>query len=89
MLILIFTLLQFVTRAVRVIDLITNIEMHTFQAQGGLISFINRLEVCDIVLTYILKKLLLFCWKCPALLSLMITKLQLMIRLSSSVIQRV
>lgn len=37
--------LQFVTRAVRVIDLITNIDMQGFQAHGGLNSFINRLEM--------------------------------------------
>lgn len=39
-------LFQFVTRAVRVIDLITNIDMQAFQTHGGLSSFINRLEVC-------------------------------------------
>ncbi|KAJ1530610.1 hypothetical protein ONE63_005490 [Megalurothrips usitatus] len=37
--------ITFVTRAVRVIDLITNIEMQAFQAHGGLTSFINRLEM--------------------------------------------
>ncbi|XP_048517112.1 E3 ubiquitin-protein ligase HUWE1 isoform X3 [Dendroctonus ponderosae] len=37
--------ITFVTRAVRVIDLITNIDMQAFQAHGGLNSFINRLEV--------------------------------------------
>ncbi|KAK7867832.1 hypothetical protein R5R35_008271 [Gryllus longicercus] len=37
--------ITFVTRAVRVIDLITNIEMQGFQARGGLTSFINRLEM--------------------------------------------
>lgn len=36
---------QFVTRAVRVIDLITNIDMLAFQAHEGLNSFINRLSV--------------------------------------------
>lgn len=36
---------QFVTRAVRVVDLITNLDMAAFQAQGGLSTFINRLEV--------------------------------------------
>lgn len=36
---------QFVTRAVRVIDLITNIDMQAFQTHGGLQSFINRLDV--------------------------------------------
>lgn len=36
---------QFVTRAVRVIDLITNIDMQAFQTHGGLQSFINRLNV--------------------------------------------
>ncbi|XP_048739045.2 E3 ubiquitin-protein ligase HUWE1-like isoform X5 [Ostrea edulis] len=35
---------QFVTRAVRVVDLITNLDMAAFQAQGGLFTFINRLE---------------------------------------------
>ncbi|XP_061178702.1 E3 ubiquitin-protein ligase HUWE1-like [Saccostrea echinata] len=35
---------QFVTRAVRVVDLITNLDMAAFQAQGGLSTFINRLE---------------------------------------------
>lgn len=33
------------TRAVRVVDLITNLDMAAFQAQGGLFTFINRLEV--------------------------------------------
>lgn len=33
------------TRAVRVIDLITNMDMAAFQANGGLQAFINRLEV--------------------------------------------
>ncbi|XP_066247369.1 E3 ubiquitin-protein ligase HUWE1 isoform X2 [Euwallacea similis] len=37
--------ITFVTRAVRVIDLITNIDMQAFQAHGGLTSFINRLDV--------------------------------------------
>ena len=36
---------QFVTRAVRVIDLIANIDMSAFQAHQGLVSFINRLEL--------------------------------------------
>ncbi|XP_032797159.2 LOW QUALITY PROTEIN: E3 ubiquitin-protein ligase HUWE1 [Daphnia magna] len=36
--------ITFVTRAVRVIDLITNLDMHAFQAHGGLQIFINRLE---------------------------------------------
>ena len=36
---------QFVTRAVRVIDLITNLDMAAFQTHGGLSAFINRLEV--------------------------------------------
>ncbi|PNF30505.1 hypothetical protein B7P43_G09941, partial [Cryptotermes secundus] len=35
----------FVTRAVRVIDLITNIDMQAFQMHGGLTSFITRLEM--------------------------------------------
>lgn len=42
---LLFYLQQFVTRAVRVVDLITNLDMAAFQAQGGLSTFINRLEV--------------------------------------------
>lgn len=37
--------ITFVTRAVRVIDLVTNIDMHSFQAHGGLNNFINRLNV--------------------------------------------
>uniref|UniRef100_A0A1B0GIT8 HECT-type E3 ubiquitin transferase n=1 Tax=Lutzomyia longipalpis TaxID=7200 RepID=A0A1B0GIT8_LUTLO len=37
--------ITFVTRAVRVIDLITNIDMASFQAHAGLASFIARLEV--------------------------------------------
>ncbi|RZB39554.1 DUF913, HECT, DUF908 and/or WWE domain containing protein [Asbolus verrucosus] len=37
--------ITFVTRAVRVIDLITNIDMQAFQTHGGLQSFINRLDV--------------------------------------------
>ncbi|ESO88796.1 hypothetical protein LOTGIDRAFT_125574 [Lottia gigantea] len=36
--------ITFVTRAVRVIDLITNLDMAAFQAHGGLQAFINRLE---------------------------------------------
>ncbi|GIY82206.1 e3 ubiquitin-protein ligase HUWE1 [Caerostris extrusa] len=37
--------ITFVTRAVRVIDLITNLDMQAFQTHGGLASFIQRLEV--------------------------------------------
>lgn len=37
--------ITFVTRAVRVIDLITNIDMQSFQSYGGLHSFIKRLEI--------------------------------------------
>lgn len=37
--------ITFVTRAVRVIDLITNIEMQSFQNHSGLQSFIGRLEM--------------------------------------------
>ncbi|CAH0561864.1 unnamed protein product [Brassicogethes aeneus] len=37
--------ITFVTRAVRVIDLITNIDMQAFQIHGGLQSFISRLDV--------------------------------------------
>ena len=40
---------QFVTRAVRVIDLITNMDMAAFQGHGGLQAFINRLEVGTII----------------------------------------
>ena len=36
---------QFVTRAVRVVDRITNVDMHPFQVHGGLNAFVNRLEV--------------------------------------------
>ncbi|XP_055847251.1 E3 ubiquitin-protein ligase HUWE1 isoform X2 [Episyrphus balteatus] len=36
--------ITFVTRAVRVIDLITNIDMHTFHSNNGLGAFIQRLE---------------------------------------------
>lgn len=37
--------ITFVTRAVRVIDLITNLDMSAFQAHNGLNIFIQRLEV--------------------------------------------
>ncbi|XP_031335949.1 E3 ubiquitin-protein ligase HUWE1-like isoform X2 [Photinus pyralis] len=37
--------ITFVTRAVRVIDLITNMDMQVFHNHGGLQSFINRLDV--------------------------------------------
>ncbi|XP_020278772.1 E3 ubiquitin-protein ligase HUWE1 isoform X2 [Pseudomyrmex gracilis] len=37
--------ITFVTRAVRVIDLITNIDMQGFQTHNGLASFINRLDM--------------------------------------------
>ncbi|XP_060587198.1 E3 ubiquitin-protein ligase HUWE1-like isoform X3 [Ruditapes philippinarum] len=36
--------ITFATRAVRVVDLITNLDMAAFQTQGGLQAFINRLE---------------------------------------------
>lgn len=36
--------ITFVTRAVRVIDLITNLDMNSFQSHNGLNIFINRLE---------------------------------------------
>ncbi|XP_064633553.1 E3 ubiquitin-protein ligase HUWE1-like isoform X3 [Lineus longissimus] len=36
--------ITFVTRAVRVVDLITNLDMAAFQSHGGLSAFINRLE---------------------------------------------
>ena len=36
---------QFVTRAVRVIDLITNLDAQSFQAYGAMHIFINRLQV--------------------------------------------
>jgi len=38
-----------VTRAVRVVDLITNLDMQSFQSQGGMLAFINRLQVCMFV----------------------------------------
>ncbi len=37
--------ITFVTRAVRVIDLITNLDMQSFQTHSGLTCFINRLEL--------------------------------------------
>ena len=37
--------ITFVTRAVRVIDLITNLDMHAFHSHAGLAAFIRRLEV--------------------------------------------
>merc|ERR1712223_963935 len=37
--------ITFVTRAVRVIDLITNLDMQSFQSHSGLSSFIARLEL--------------------------------------------
>ncbi|RZF32790.1 hypothetical protein LSTR_LSTR011436 [Laodelphax striatellus] len=37
--------ITFVTRAVRVIDLITNMDMQAFQTHGGMNSFIDRLEM--------------------------------------------
>ncbi len=37
--------ITFVTRAVRVIDLITNLDMQGFQSHSGLTVFINRLEL--------------------------------------------
>ncbi len=36
--------IMFVTRAVRVIDLITNLDMSSFEAHNSLNAFINRLE---------------------------------------------
>lgn len=36
--------ITFVTRAVRVVDLITNMDMAAFQGHGGLNAFLNRLE---------------------------------------------
>jgi hypothetical protein len=47
-------MLQFVTRAVRVIDLITNIDMQAFQMHGGLTSFISRLEVSELTFSSVL-----------------------------------
>jgi E3 ubiquitin-protein ligase HUWE1 len=44
-------MLQFVTRAVRVIDLMTNTDMQSFEVHGGLNTFINRLEVSFSILT--------------------------------------
>lgn len=37
--------ITFVTRAVRVVDLITNLDMAAFQSHTGLTIFISRLEV--------------------------------------------
>lgn len=37
--------ITFVTRAVRVIDLITNLDMQSFQTHAGMTCFINRLEL--------------------------------------------
>ncbi|XP_059079512.1 E3 ubiquitin-protein ligase HUWE1-like isoform X2 [Tigriopus californicus] len=37
--------ITFVTRAVRVIDLITNLDMQSFQTHSGMTCFINRLEL--------------------------------------------
>ena len=37
--------ITFVTRAVRVIDLITNLDMQSFQTHSGLSCFISRLEL--------------------------------------------
>ncbi|XP_035825881.1 E3 ubiquitin-protein ligase HUWE1 isoform X3 [Aplysia californica] len=49
--------ITFVTRAVRVIDLITNMDMAAFQALGGLQAFINRLEhevnICRVEQPYV------------------------------------
>lgn len=39
--------ITFVTRAVRVVDLITNLDMAAFQSHSGLSIFICRLEVGD------------------------------------------
>ena len=39
--------ITFVTRAVRVVDLITNLDMAAFQSHTGLTIFISRLEVGD------------------------------------------
>lgn len=48
--------ITFVTRAVRVVDLITNLDMAAFQSHSGLSIFICRLEVsvmlCIIILWY-------------------------------------
>ncbi|XP_063952392.1 E3 ubiquitin-protein ligase HUWE1-like isoform X2 [Lytechinus pictus] len=49
----------FVTRAVRVVDLITNLDMAAFQTHGGLSTFINRLEheisICRRDVPYVIK----------------------------------
>lgn len=51
--------ITFVTRAVRVIDLITNLDMQAFQSHGGLNSFIQRLEMeidtCRLDQPYVIK----------------------------------
>lgn len=41
--------ITFVTRAVRVVDLITNLDMAAFQSHSGLSIFICRLEVSEML----------------------------------------
>lgn len=43
--------ITFVTRAVRVVDLITNLDMAAFQSHSGLSIFICRLEVRRVFLS--------------------------------------
>lgn len=43
--------ITFVTRAVRVVDLITNLDMAAFQSHSGLSIFICRLEVSRVFLS--------------------------------------
>ncbi|PIK62780.1 putative E3 ubiquitin-protein ligase HUWE1 [Apostichopus japonicus] len=49
----------FVTRAVRVVDLITNLDMAAFQTNGGLSIFLNRLEhevnICRTEVPYVIR----------------------------------
>lgn len=45
-----FFFVKFVTRAVRVIDLITNLDMNAFQNSNGLNIFVQRLEVFTFVI---------------------------------------
>lgn len=47
--------ITFVTRAVRVVDLITNLDMAAFQSHSGLSIFICRLEVGDVLGTICLR----------------------------------
>lgn len=52
--------ITFVTRAVRVVDLITNLDMAAFQSHAGLVIFISRLEVGLCILTNLVHTCSLF-----------------------------